>query len=275
MSKLLVAGLGLMGGSLAAAATAVGWEVHLHHRRPGPAEEAARRGWGRITPLAEALAVCDLAVVCTPVPVVVAEVRRLAAFPGRAVITDVGSIKGPLCADLTDLARAGRYVGSHPMCGSHQSGIAAADPALYRNALTIVTPGGATPAAIAAVEGLWQSVGCRLLRMEPEAHDRAMVAASHLPHLAASAVAAQLDETAAPLASSGFRDTTRVAGACTDLWAGILVGNRTEVRRGISDLRAHLEALDAALDAGDENVVRAWLDQGKAGRGRFESQRSR
>lgn len=275
MSKLLVAGLGLMGGSLAAAATAAGWEVHLHHRRPGPAEEAARRGWGRITPLADALAVCDVAVVCTPVPVVVAEVRRLAAFAGKAVITDVGSIKGPLCTDLADLARAGRYVGSHPMCGSHQSGIAAADPSLYRDALAIVTPGGATDPAIAAVEGLWRAVGCRLLRMEPDAHDRAMVAASHLPHLAASAVAAQLDETAAPLASSGFRDTTRVAGACAELWAGILLGNRSEVRRGIGALRSHLDALDAALAAGDEVAVRAWLEQGKAGRGRFDSQRPR
>lgn len=262
-----------MGGSLAAALRAVGWQVFLHHRRPEVAHEAERLGYGTavIEPEA-ALATVDLAVICTPVDVLAEQARRFAAAPGHAVITDVGSVKGPICRDLADLAAAGRFVGSHPMCGSHRTGLAAARADLYANALVVVTPTATTPApAVAAVTGLWHVLGARIRQLDPEAHDRAMVAASHLPHAAACAVAAALDDTAAPLAAGGFRDTTRVAAGCPDLWAGILRANATNVRAGLGDLRARLATLDAALAADDADAVRAWLTDGKAGRERYET----
>lgn len=271
--SVLVSSLGLMGGSLAAALRAAGWQVFLHHRRPEVAQEAERLGYG--TAVAEpeaALATVDLAVICTPVDVLAAQARRFAAAPGHAVITDVGSVKGPICRDLAELAAAGRFVGSHPMCGSHRTGLAAARADLYRDALVLVTPTASTPApAIAAVAGLWQAVDARVRHLEPEAHDRAMVAASHLPHAAACAVAAALDDTAAPLTAGGFRDTTRVAAGCPDLWAGILRANATNVRAGLADLRERLAVLDAALAADDADAVRTWLAAGKAGRDRYET----
>ncbi len=269
---VLISSLGLMGGSLAAALTSAGWKVLLHHRRPEVAQQAQDLGFGTaVTALADGLAQADLAVVCTPVEVLAEQIRSGTKLPGNAIFTDVGSVKGPLCRDLTDLARAGRFVGSHPMCGSHRTGLAAAQADLYRDALVLVTPTADTPAAaVNAVHALWTAVGSRVHRLDPELHDRAIVAASHLPHAAACAVAAGLDAEAAPLAAGGFRDTTRVAAGCPDLWAGILLANAENVRAGLKDLQARLTALDAALASGDHNTVRAWLEMGQAGRLRFE-----
>lgn len=257
-----------MGGSLAGAATAAGWRVLLHHRRSGPAEQAAARGWGEpITDLAAAPAI-DLAVVCTPVEHIAATVRILAATT-TAVITDVGSVKGGLCAGLADLP--GRFVGSHPMCGSHLQGVGNADPAIYRGATTIVTPlPGTDPVAVAVVEQLWRSLGCRLVRLDPATHDRAVASASHLPHILANAAARQLAPEAAPLCAGGFRDVTRIAGAGAELWTGILLANRAEAAAAARRAGAELVELAAALERGDTVAVGAWLAAGRAGRQRYE-----
>jgi prephenate dehydrogenase len=268
---LLVSGLGLMGGSLAAAATAAGWRVLLHHRRPEPIAEAVARGWGEACPDLACAPRCDLAVACTPVEHLAAAVRALVAA-GAPVVTDVGSVKGVLCAALADLA--GRFIGSHPMCGSHLQGLAHADAGLYRGAVAIVTPDpGAPPAAIAAVEGLWRTLGCRLVRMAPADHDRAVALASHLPHVLANAAARRLDDAAAPLCAGGFRDVTRVAGAGTALWSGILGANRREVAAAVRAAASDLDGLAAALEADDRAALEAWLAGGRAGRARYEAAR--
>lgn len=270
----LISSLGLMGGSLAAALTRVGWPVLLHHRRPEVALRGEELGYGKaVGDLATGLAHADVVVVCCPVGVIAEQVRGMAALGPRPVFTDVGSIKGTICQDLADLARAGRFVGSHPMAGSHLQGIDHARADLYHDCMTAITPVDGTPAeSIALVERLWRSVGARLCRYTPEAHDRAVVEASHLPHVMASATAAQLTATGAPLAASGFRDTTRVAAGSPELWADILLHNRAAVQGGLAAARDHLARLERALAAGDDVAVRSWLEDGKAGRNRFDRQ---
>lgn len=268
---LLVSGLGLMGGSLAAAATAAGWRVLLHHRRPEPIAIAAARGWGQPCPTLAGV-VADLAVVCTPVEHLDASVRALAAA-GVGVVSDVGSVKGALCRALADLA--GIFVGSHPMCGSHRQGVEHADPLLYRGASCVVTPVPGNPEqSVGLVERLWMSLGCRVVRLSPDEHDRAVAAASHLPHVLANAAARRLTAAAAPLCAGGFRDVTRVAGGSTELWTGILLANRAEVAREVRAASTELSALATALDDGDEAALRTWLDAGHAGRARYEAART-
>lgn len=271
---VLVSSLGLMGGSLAAALTRAGWPVLLHHRRPEVALRGQELGYGKaVEDLAAALAHADIAVVCSPVGVIVEQVRTMAALHPRPVFTDVGSIKGEICQALADLARAGRFVGSHPMAGSHLQGLEHARADLYHDCMTALTPLDGTPAAATAlVERLWRSVGARVGRFTPEAHDRAVVEASHLPHVMAAATAAQLTATGAPLAATGFRDTTRVAGGSPELWADILLHNRAAVQAGLGAVREHLARLERALAAGDDVAVRAWLEDGRAGRNRFDRQ---
>ena len=191
------------------------------------------------------------------------------------MFTDVGSVKGAICQELADLARSGRFVGSHPMCGSLQQGLEHADATLYRGATSILTPLPETPpTAVALVERLWQAVGCRTLRLSPDAHDLAVAQASHLPHVLAAAAAAGLSPPAAPIAASGFRDTTRVAAGNAGLWSDILLHNRRavldELRAGITRLRD----LEDALAKRDANAVWSWLERGRAGRQRFDEARA-
>ena len=272
---ILICGLGLMGGSLAAALTRAGRSVLLWHRRPAVALEAERRGFGRMIPTLSEATMVESAVVCTPVSTIPALARDIAAR-SRAVITDVGSTKGGLLMELRALDEAGRFVGSHPMCGSHATGLDHADADLYRGRLVITTPTAKTDRKpLDLIEDLWRSVGARLVRLEPALHDRAVAVASHLPHLLSSAAAAGLSETAAPLAAGGFRDTTRVAAGDPALWADILLANRAEVVPELARTLSRLEALRDALAAANGAAVQAWLEAGQAGRRRYESAQER
>ncbi|MBA3846234.1 MAG: prephenate dehydrogenase/arogenate dehydrogenase family protein [Planctomycetes bacterium] len=187
------------------------------------------------------------------------------------MITDVGSTKGRLARELAELAASGRYVGSHPMAGSHRQGLDHADAQLFRDRACVITPTAGTPArAVDAVDELWRAVGGRVVRMDPDEHDAAVAEASHLPHILGATAAAGLTALGAPLASSGFRDTTRVAAGSPELWSGILRDNRAAVIAGIDHARTRLDALAQALTSDDADAVRVWLERGGEGRRRFD-----
>lgn len=272
---ILICGLGLMGGSLAAALTRAGRSVLLWHRRPSVARDAEGRGFGRMISTLSEASTAESAVVCTPVSTIPALARDIAAV-SRAVITDVGSTKSGLLTELHDLDAAGRFVGSHPMCGSHATGLDHAEVDLYRDRVVITTPTAKTDRrSLTLIEDLWRLVGARLVRLDPAAHDRAVAVASHLPHLLSSAAAAGLSEAAAPLAAGGFRDTTRVAAGDPALWADILLANRAEVIPELARTLARLEALRDALAAADGAAVQDWLQAGQAGRRRYDAAQQR
>lgn len=272
---LVITGLGLMGGSAAAAASAAGWRVRLHHRRPEVADAAAQRGWGTAyADLAAAAADADLALIGAPAPAVPDLARALLAAGPGLIVTDLASTKRGICAALAAEGRAGRFVGSHPMCGSHHQGLQHADPDLYRAATVVLTPEPGTPAAAtAAVQGLWESLGGRCHTLAADSHDRAVASASHLPHVLAATSAALLCDDGAELAATGFRDTSRVAAASPRLWRDILQENRHAVRDLLAVCREHLATLDRALAADDAAAIEAWLETGRAGRERFDRRR--
>jgi prephenate dehydrogenase len=269
---VLIVGLGFMGGSLASALVQAGWSVLLHHRRSEVSARAAALGYGeQILALPDGMGRAQIAVVCTPVSTIVPLVRQLVAMPGQALISDIGSVKGPLCRDLADLSRAGRFIGSHPMAGSHLQGLEHARPDLFQGCTTVITPVPSTPqAGIALIERCWQAVGSRIHRLPPDEHDRAVAEVSHLPHIAAAAVAAGVSDASLALAASGFRDTTRVAAGDPALWADILLSNRLQVAQAIRTTTGRLHELLVLLEQGDAQAVAGWLSQGQLGRQRFE-----
>ena len=127
-----------MGASAAAAATAVGHQVYLHHRRQGPMAEAVARGYGQLwQPASAEQPLPDLVVIGAPVAAVPSVVQELAPQTGEAILCDMGSTKFEVCHAVAQTGFGHRFVGAHPMCGSHHQGLAHADPTMFKNAACV------------------------------------------------------------------------------------------------------------------------------------------
>lgn len=266
LGPVLIIGTGLVGASVGCALTTIGEEVHLRDRVPSHARVAAGRGAGQVEDIdPEAVALVVVAVPPRALPGVLE--TALAEFP-NAVVTDVGSVKQGI---LTDLQSRGvelrRYVGSHPMAGSHHAGPVTATADLFQDRTWVITPHAvATPGAVTAVVTLAEACGARTLVMDPAEHDLAVAAVSHLPHAVSAMVAAGLENRPVDhlaLAGQGVRDVTRIAGGDPDLWEQILAGNATAVGHELVELGDRLSELGRRLaDRGD---VRALLEAGRRG----------
>jgi prephenate dehydrogenase len=234
-------------------------EVRLWARRSEAVEEARTLKVASLVTgdLREAVRGADTVLLCVPVGAMPQLVQAaLPELSPDALVTDVGSVKGPVCAQLAPLLE-GRalFVGSHPMAGSEKAGIHASRPDLYSNALCILTPEpGRTPIqAIQRADEFWHELGCRTRLLTPEAHDRVCAFISHLPHLTA-AVLVNVVEAGCPEAfdfcGPGFRDTTRVAAGLAGMWTEILSSNREAVSASLRGLISHLEEAAALLESG-------------------------
>jgi len=263
-ARLAIAGVGLIGGSLAAAARRAGLagEVVGYGRSEANLRVALERGLvDRIArEPAVAVAQADCVVLAAPVGACVglAEAFRPHARAGT-ILTDVGSVKAGLVAALE--ARwlpIGPVVGAHPIAGSEHSGAGAARADLFAGRRCILTPTPATePAALARVRALWEGAGARVEEMPAAVHDEILARVSHLPHLVAYALAsavgtAQVDgRPILGYAASGFRDTTRIAASPAELWGDIAIANAPALIRALGEFRAALDRLQALLAAGD------------------------
>jgi len=215
MKSAAIAGLGLIGGSIARGLTAAGWRV-VGVDRPGPLRAALRaRAIARGFPTLAAAAVdVDVVVLAAPPRANLHLLRALSRLePPPRVVTDVGSVKGPICAAARALGVKG-FVGGHPMAGRERGGFAAGAPGLFAGRTWVLTPGA--PHARKTVRALVRALGARVVTMEPAAHDRAVAFVSHLPQLVSWALlaAAARDPVASRhlrVAGPGFADMTRLA----------------------------------------------------------------
>jgi prephenate dehydrogenase len=177
------------------------------------------------------------------------------------VLTDAGSTKATIVRAVDGRLPAGvAFVGSHPLAGSEKRGPAHADPDLFQDRLTVVTPTAATdPAALERVTAFWKALGSRVRCMDPDEHDRSLALTSHLPHLVASALAGILPPELQDLTASGFRDTTRIAAGDPSIWTGIFAHNRQAVLDALRLFTERLAEYRQALEAGDgAALVRLW-----------------
>lgn len=273
--KVVIYGVGLMGGSLGLALRERGlaesvWGVGRDYER---LKEAGRRGI--LTHFTinrkEAMADADLVVLCLPVKMIVDEVLELAPLCGvNTVITDVGSTKARIVAGIeAGLPEKGAcFIGSHPMCGSEQTGSAAATADLYEDATVAVTPTRKTKdEGLARVQQLWESVGGRILLLDPGEHDCLAARTSHLPRSVASALCHALEremdaEKRDLMVSTGFLGASRTALGDVDNWARILLSNSDYVLDALGDLQGALAALHHFLSEANEEGVRHWLAEG-------------
>jgi prephenate dehydrogenase len=209
----------------------------------------------------EAAAAADLIVVCTPVGSVAGIVAEMEGrIDDDCIITDVGSTKLEIIQGIEPLTRAGaRFVGSHPMAGSEKKGVRYASADLFDGANIFVTPTVATDPTLAeTIEEMWERFGGIVTTLDPRTHDRVVARTSHLPHIAASLLVANLralDADMGELLGKGFLDTTRIASSDPEMWAQICLSNPEEIREAVVDLRADLEEFEMFLDEGEYEKI--------------------
>jgi prephenate dehydrogenase len=209
----------------------------------------------------------DLCVLCTPIGIMESLARRIAAaLSSETTVTDVGSVKAGVVSRL-ERVLGQRFVGSHPMAGSEQSGFGGARPDLFGGAVCIVTPTLASaPESLAAVRELWQGVGCRLVELSPEKHDECIARVSHLPHAVASALVNAISlgvPDAGALAGGGYRDATRIAAGPSAMWREILLENREGVLAGLNDFSKTISDMKDLIVARDSAGLELFLQRAK------------
>lgn len=257
-----VVGLGLIGGSVALDAHALGWPLVATDTDPVQREAAADAGIAVTDDLADLATAADLVVVATPAPQVapvLAEVDRARTTP--CVATTVASVQDARVLGLDDLALDHvRHVGGHPMTGTERSGFRAARRGMFDGSPWIVTPRpGDDRHAVAAAIDLALGLQAMPVVLRPHEHDRVVALLSHLPHVLAYTAYRRLrladDARTEPLAGGSFRDATRVAATRPDFWSEVLHLNRRAVADLVADVRDDLAEVEAALrdeDGGPE-----------------------
>ena len=241
-ATIAIVGVGLMGGSLGLALRRSGYSGRiLGVSRPETIAEAKRlgaidEGFPR-EQLIEAASRADLIVLSSPIATIVDDLRQLGSASGKlrpgVVVTDVGSTKRAILEASVGLPADARFIGGHPLCGSEQRGVGAADPFLFQNAYYVLTPApGVSEAEVARLGQFLGRTGARVVVLSAADHDRIAATISHLPQLLAVSLVQFLDdlgpnrEHGVHLAAGGFRDMTRIASSSFKVWRDIVETNQ-------------------------------------------------
>ena len=272
MERVAIIGLGLIGGSIALAikrANVEGLQVVGTARTRDTLHQAKKMGAIDVDAPTAADAVRDARLVVIAAPImatrpIMEEIAPVLA-PG-AVVTDVGSTKGNVARWAKELLpETVSFVGGHPMAGKEQAGIAAADSDLFKDRAWVIAPSvNATETAVNTVVGLAQLVGATPMFMDADEHDSYVAAVSHLPLLLSSALFSVAQGSAAwpelaRLASSGFRDTTRLASGSPEMAHDIVLTNRDNVIHWLDRFIDELRRFRTIVAGGaSEEVIEAF-----------------
>ena len=286
--KVVVFGVGLIGGSFALALKAA-----------GQVEEVV--GFGRsLSTLTQALDLgiidriginpgqetvdADLVLIATPVGQMPEIMARIAPYLGPdTVVTDGGSTKSDVVAAAREHfgERMGQFVPAHPIAGAENSGAAAARADLYQHKKVVLTPLPENPVLnVARVRSAWEWCGAQLFELTPEEHDRVFAAVSHLPHLLSFALVHGLavredSDLYFNFAASGFRDFTRIAASHPEMWRDICLANRVALLGELDRYQEQLDELHDALSRGDGTVLEKTFDVARTARRAWDGSKSR
>lgn len=275
--RVTVVGTGLIGTSIGLAAVRVGYAVTGWD---ADAEIAARAvelgGFEAAATLEDAVRAAGMVVVATPIPTIADLVARILVAAPEAVVTDVGSVKSNVVAEVLEAVEpeeVGRFVPGHPMGGSERSGPEHASASVVDGIVWVVTPPPtAAKAAIERLEAFIGRIGARVVRMDPARHDRLVAFVSHLPQAASTALmdVAATEEADEPeillLAAGGFRDLTRLASSNPALWSDILLSNREAIAEALEIYARRLGSLRTQILEGDGRAVETTFDRAKSAR---------
>lgn len=286
MAKTIyIAGLGLIGASMALGIKRdhPDYEILGYNRSQASRDIALERGMiDRATDdFASFAPLADIIILTLPIQQTLAFIKKLATLNLKegALVSDAGSTKSAIVATaekyFTD--KSVRFVGAHPMAGSHKTGAASADVNLFENAYYIFTPSSLTTSdTLEEMRDLLSGLHARFIEIDAEEHDRVTSQISHFPHILASGLMGQTasyaeeHEMAQRFAAGGFRDMTRIAESEPGMWTSILLSNRETIMERIEDFKGRLDEIGQAISKGDENQIWNFFNQAREQRQALE-----
>jgi arogenate dehydrogenase (NADP+) len=278
MTNIGIVGLGLIGASLAGDLRQLGHQVYGVSRQQTTCDLAVAKGLvDRATTNLDSLATCEIIIICTPIDKILTTVELLAPhLSSTTIVTDAGSVKESIVAPATQIWP--NFVGGHPMAGKAESGVAAAELGMFRHKPYVITPlPNTNPQAITKLQDLVKSLECRLFTASPTDHDRAVAWISHLPVMISSSLIhaglvncpPDLLQLAQGLASSGFRDTSRVGGGNPELGQMMAEYNRTALLESLRAYQQDLAATIQLIETNNWSELLAKLERTQAARPEF------
>ncbi|MBI4209409.1 MAG: prephenate dehydrogenase/arogenate dehydrogenase family protein [Deltaproteobacteria bacterium] len=259
--KVVIVGVGLIGGSFAKAIRKKGLteEIVGIGRTIENLKIAQHRGLiDRYTrDLKEGVQGADLVFVSVPVLTIPSLVERIeSVLSPEAVITDAGSVKGPIVGRLSSrLRHPERFVGGHPIAGTEQSGAGAAFASLFKGKLCFLTPTPRTDRVVLEkIRRTWLAIGAKVQTIDPQEHDRIFACVSHLPHLVAYALVGTVLETDRSMlrySGGGFRDFTRIAESPAEMWRDISLMNQKALLKALDRYEKVIGELSEMIQSGD------------------------
>lgn len=286
MKKLVIFGVGLIGGSVALALKKTKTPVTIVGVGRSAESLQTALDLGVIdadtSDVATAIKDADLVLIAAPVAQTPAILNAIKPhLNASTVITDAGSTKGDVLQCAKDILgkQFNQFVGGHPIAGAEKSGVSAATADLYMNKNVVLTPTAETAAeAIALVKTLWQACGASVSEMTAATHDGIFAAVSHLPHLLAFALVDDIAsrpnaEQLFGFAASGFRDFTRIAGSHPEMWRDISLANRTALLNELDAYQQELSKLQQLLKAEDGAGLEALFERASVARNNWGESR--
>ena len=268
--RLAIIGVGLIGGSVGLAARRHGLVDHIVGFSRSEATRRRALELGVVDEVAdhleEAVSGADLVYVASPVGTIGAVLEALSpALDLGCTVTDAGSVKTDICREGNRFFSAS-FVGGHPIAGSEQAGVEAADADLFSGRSYILTPVDADEELLARLVRFVRGLGAQPHFSTPEEHDALVGLTSHLPHLWASALTLGLAGAGNPedfafFSGGGLRDTTRIAAGDPTLWRDIFAANREAVLEGCEGAIQSLAALRRALENDDLDALTELLQR--------------
>lgn len=264
-TRIAVIGLGLMGGSVARALHVRGVRV-LGYDRDGTQLDAALREGVVHEALHSSfadLASAEVVVLALPVDATIALLPRLADHVARArLVMDLASTKATIVSAAESAGLGPRFVGAHPLTGSHRSGWGASRASLFEDARVFLCPAPSTEdATLQLAHSFWRELRAGVELLDAAEHDDQMAWRSHLPHLLSCALSVTLRDAGVRRSSlgPGGRDMTRLAGGAPSMWGPIVDDNAGAIEGALDACEAQLRHLREALQAGDSAATRRFL----------------
>ena len=286
MAKTIyIAGLGLIGASMALGIKRdhPDYEILGYNRSQASRDIALERGMiDRATDdFASFAPLADVIILSLPIKQTIAFLQELATLELKegVIISDAGSTKSAIVstAEKCFADKSVRFVGAHPMAGSHKTGAASADVNLFENAYYVFTPSSLTTQdTLEEMRDLLSGLHARFIEIDATEHDRVTSQISHFPHILASGLMEQTasyaeeHEMARRFAAGGFRDMTRIAESEPGMWTSILLSNRETIIERIEDFKRRLDEVGQAISKGDENQIWNFFNQAREQRQAME-----